>query len=62
MRQGEEGQEAVIGAKLDVAQIHKALQGGYSRHKCVVGQQHTLGVACSHILPLLVSAQPLCMH
>lgn len=44
--QGEERQEAVIGAHLDVPQVHKALKRGHSSDQCVVGQHNTLGVAC----------------
>lgn len=44
--QGEERQEAVIGAHLDVPQVHKALKRGHSSHQSVVRQHDTLGVAC----------------
>ncbi len=44
--QGKEGQEAVVRAHLDVAQVHEALQGGHSCDQGMVGQHHTLGVAC----------------
>ena len=44
--QGEEGQEAVLWCDLDVAQIHKTLQGGHRSDQCVVGQYNPLGVSC----------------